>query len=148
MPGYAADAGFAGVRAQTLAPTLATRGKTRGGSGAFLRGLDFEDLELERAARGGDRHGLALLLADDRLADGRLVRQLVLRRIRLRRADDVVFEGLLRVDVAQLHVRADRDDVLRDALLVDHARVTQALLERRDPMLEQHLLVLRVVVLR
>src|SRR5262249_15556512 len=51
---------------------------------APLRGFDFEDLELQRAARSRDLDGLALLLADDRLADGRLVRQLVLRRVRLR----------------------------------------------------------------
>ena len=51
-------------------------------------------------------------------------------------------------DVAELHLRADRDDVLGDVLLRDDARVAHALLERRDAVLEQHLLVLRVVVLR
>ena len=51
-------------------------------------------------------------------------------------------------DVAELHLRADRDDVLRDVLLRDDARVAHALLERRDAVLEQHLLVFGVVVLR
>ena len=57
------------------------------------------------------------LLADDRLADRRLVRELVLGRVRLGRADDVVLDRLVRVDVPQPDVRADRDDVRRDLLL-------------------------------
>src|SRR5712692_4638715 len=113
-----------------------------------LSSLDVQDLELERAARGRHLDDLALLLAQDRLADGRLVRELALRRVRLRRADDVVLNGLVRVHVLQLHVRADRDDVLGDLLLVDHARVEEALLELGDPVLEHRLLVLGVVVLR
>src|SRR4051794_9892746 len=52
-----------------------------------LGGLDLQDLELHRAARGRDFNRLALLLADDRLADRRLVRELVLGRVRLGRAD-------------------------------------------------------------
>ena len=67
-------------------------GEPRRGSG----GLDLEDLELERAARRRDLDDLALLVADDRLADRRLVRELVLGRVRLGRADDVVLEGLVR----------------------------------------------------
>src|SRR4051794_19555642 len=112
-----------------------------------LSGLDFQDLELHRPARGRDLDRLALLLADDRLADGRLVRELVLGRVRLGRADDPVLDRLLGVDVAQLHLGADRDDVLGDVLLADHAGVAQPLLERGDAVLEQRLLVLRVVVL-
>src|SRR6185503_6208890 len=112
-----------------------------------LSGLDFQDLELHRPARGRDLDGLALLLADDRLADGGLVRELVLGRVRLGGADDPVLDRLLRVDVAQLHLRADRDDVLGDVLLGDHARVAEPLLERGDAVLEQRLLVLGVVVL-
>src|SRR3954453_12102572 len=109
--------------------------------------FDLEDLELHRAARGNDLDRLALLLADDRLADRRLVRELVLGRIRLGGADDAVLDRLLGVDVAQLHLGADRDDVLGDVLLADHAGVAQPLLERGDAVLEQGLLVLRVVVL-
>src|SRR5215218_9771188 len=56
-----------------------------------LRRLNLEDLELQlRAARRRDRDRLALLLAEDRPPHGRLVRELVLGRIRLGRADDVV----------------------------------------------------------
>jgi hypothetical protein len=62
-----------------------------------LGGLDLEDLELQRAARRGDLDGLALLVADDRLADRRLVRELVLGRVRLGGADDVVLDRLVRV---------------------------------------------------
>src|SRR5215207_3789122 len=85
------------------------------------RGLDLEDLELERSTRRGDRDGLALLLADDRLADRRLIRELVLRRIRFRRADDVVLDRLLRSDVPKLDLGADGNDVLGDVLLRDDA---------------------------
>src|SRR5262249_49384584 len=119
----------------------------RAGLSSALSRLDLQDLELQRPARGCDLDGLALLLPDDRLPHRRLVRQLVLSGIRLRGTNDVVLEGLLRVDVTEPDLGADRDHVLRDVLLVDHARVAQPLLERRDPMLEQHLLVLRVVVL-
>ena len=112
-----------------------------------LSRLDFQDLELERSARGGDLHRLALLVADDGLADRRLVRELILRRVRLGRADDLVLDRLLSGDVAQPDLRADRDDVLRHVLLADHLGVAELLLELRDPMLEQRLLVLGVVVL-
>ena len=54
---------------------------------------------------------------------------------------------LLAGDVAQPHGRADRDAVLRDLLLGDHARREQPLLELGDPVLEHRLLVLGVVVL-
>ena len=67
--------------------------------------------------------------------------------IRLGGADDAVLDGLLRVDVAQAHVRADGHDVLRDLPLLDHAGGREPLLELRDPRLEHRLLVLRGVVL-
>ena len=54
---------------------------------------------------------------------------------------------LLRVDVAEPHDRADRDDARVDLVGVDHARVREPLLELRDLVLEHRLLVLRVVVL-
>ena len=59
----------------------------------------------------------------------------------------MVLERLVGRDVAQAHGRADRDAVLRDLLLRDHARREQPLLELGDPVLEHRLLVLRVVVL-
>src|SRR5581483_11712910 len=110
-----------------------------------LRGLDLENLELEGAARGRHLDDLALLLAHDRLADRRLVRELLLGRVRLRGADDAVLDRLVRAHVPELHGRADRDDVLGDVLLLDHPRGEQPLLEHRDPVLEHRLLVLRDV---
>src|SRR5262249_5752234 len=90
---------------------------------------------------------LTLLAADDRPADGRLVRELVLRWIGLGRADDVILERLLRVDVPQPDERSDGDDVGRNLPGLDHARVAEAILEQGDAVLEQRLVVLRVVVL-
>src|SRR5262245_30453959 len=114
-----------------------------------LSRFDVKDLVLQSlAARSLHLDGLALLPAHDRLADRRLVRELVLGRVRLRGADDVVLDGLLRGHVPQLHLRAHRDDVLLDVLLRDHASIGQLLLEDRDAMLEQRLVVLGVVVLR
>src|SRR5436189_2906542 len=86
-----------------------------------LRGLDVHDLELELAARRGDLDGLALLATHDRLADRRLVRELVLGRIRLGGANDVVLDSLVRLDVAQAHLRADGHLAGLDLLLRDHA---------------------------
>src|SRR5207245_5566333 len=113
-----------------------------------LRGLDVQDLVLERSARRGDLDDLALLAAHDRLADRRLVRELVRRGIGLGRADDAVLDGLVRVHVLQADLRADGDLAGLDLLLRDDARGLQPLLENRDPGLEMGLLVLRVVVLR
>src|SRR5438094_1011219 len=113
-----------------------------------LRRLDVHDLELELAARGGDLDGVALLAAHDRLADRRLVRQLVLGGIGLGRADDAVLDGLVRVHVLQADLRPDRDLAGLDLLLRHDAGGLQPLLEHRDPGLEMGLFVLRVVVLR
>src|SRR5579884_208654 len=113
-----------------------------------LRSLDLHDLELEGAAGSLDLDDLALLLPHDRLADGRLVGELVLGGIGLRGADDVVLERLVRLHVAQADARADRDGVLGDLLLRDHPCGQEPLLELRDLVLEHRLLVLRVVVLR
>src|SRR5207237_604166 len=89
---------------------------------------------------------LALLAPHDRLADQRLVRELVLGGIGLGGADDVVLDGLVRLDVAQAHLRADRYLAGLDLLLRDHARALEAFLEERDAGLEVGLLVLRRVV--
>src|SRR5215204_998143 len=113
-----------------------------------LGGLDLEDLVLQlRAARRSHFDGLALLLAENRLAYGGLVRELLRRGVRLGGADDVVLDGLLGRDVAQPDLRADAHDVLRELLPVDHASRHQPFLELRDPVLEHRLLVLGVVVL-
>jgi hypothetical protein len=82
------------------------------------------------------------------LPTGRLVRELLLGRVRLGGADDVVLDRLLRVDVPQPHDRAHRHDARVDVGRVDHAGVGQPLLELCDLVLEHRLLVLRVVVLR
>src|ERR1044072_72038 len=87
--------------------TPAERGspsRQKSGSSRFY----VKDLVLQGfAARRQHLDGLALLLAQDGLADRGLVRELVLGRIRLRGADDVVLDRLLRGHVAQLHVRTD-----------------------------------------
>ena len=67
-----------------------------------LRRCDVEDLVLQRAARRRrPRRSRSLLLADDRLAHRRLVRELELRGVRLGRADDEVLVRPLGVDVAE-----------------------------------------------
>src|SRR6266516_1736509 len=82
---------------------VAMVGESSPAAAGGLRRLDVHDLELERAARGRDLDGLALLAAHDRLAHRGLVRQLVLCRIRLGGADDVVLDGLVRLHVAEAH---------------------------------------------
>ena len=95
-----------------------------------------------------DLDGLALLLADDRLADRRLVGELQLGGVGLGQADDEVLVRALGVDVAKPHLRADGDDARVDLAGLDHARVRQAVIKLSDPVLEHRLLVLGVVVLR
>ena len=82
------------------------------------------------------------------LPTGDSFESLLLGRVRLRRADDEVLDRLLRVHVAQAHDGADGHDARVDAPLVDDLGVREPLLELRDAVLEHHLLVLRVVVLR
>ena len=68
-----------------------------------LRGLDLGDFEfLLRPARDLDGDDVVALVADQRFADRRLVRELVLERVGLGRADDLEFlrvAGLLVLDV-------------------------------------------------
>ena len=78
---------------------------------------------------------------------GRLVRELLLRGVGLGRPDDRElsrFAGFLVLDV---YAYADPDHAGVDRLLVDDARPPQPFLELGDPLLEQGLLVLGVVVL-
>ena len=77
-------------RSGPRAERVARRGPTTGARQAALISMI---LNLSCAARGRDLDGLALLAADDRLADGRLVRELLLGRVRLGRADDVVLDA-------------------------------------------------------
>src|SRR5437868_15073297 len=86
------------------------------------------DLELQLAARRGDFDRLALLAAHDRLADRRLVRELVRGRIGLGGPDDVVLDGLSGLHVAQAYLGPDRDLARLDLLLRADARVLQSLL--------------------
>ena len=100
------------------------------------------------AARRRDRDLLALLAAEQGLADRALVGEAVVLRVGLGRADDRVLAGGLALGVLERHPGADRDRLGRDVLGVDHAGVAQLLLERLDAVLELGLLVLGVVVLR
>ena len=73
-------------------PPLIARSSSIGSAGeVVLVRLDLGDLQLaRRAARYRDGHDVAALVADQRAAHRRLVRKLVLGRVGLRRADDLV----------------------------------------------------------
>src|SRR5260221_2551980 len=109
--------------------------------------LDFGDFEfLPGAARHLDCDHVVALATDQGFADRRLVRELLLDRVGLGRADDLEFlrvAGLLVFDVDDL---AEADLVGAKRLLVDHGGATQPLFELGDPPLEQGLFVLGVVV--
>ena len=90
---------------------------------------------------------VAALVADQRLADRRLVRELVLGRVGLGRADDLELARVAGLLVLDVDDDADADLLEVDLLRVDDARPAQPLLELGDPLLEQGLLVLGVVVL-
>src|SRR6478609_3294465 len=111
---------------------IATRSLRRADRAGALGGLDAHDLEFDRSAGGGHLDDLALLVAEHRLADRRLVRQPVVGGVGLGRADDLVLIGLAVVDVLNLDLRADRDDVLGDVAGVDHTGAAQLLLEAQD----------------
>src|SRR4051812_43745582 len=114
---------------------------------ARLTGFDLRDLELPGGpARNRNGDEVAPLLTDQRLPYRRLVGELVLGRIGLRRAHDHVLHGLVGLLVLDVHSRADRDRLGGHAVLVDHRGRAQLLLELRDLLLEHCLLVLRVVV--
>src|SRR4051794_15422261 len=111
------------------------------------RRLDAHDLELDGAARRGHLDHIALLVTEHGLPHRRLVREPVVGRVGLGRADDLVLVGLPIVDVLDFHLGADRHHVLRDVGGVDDARGAELLLQAGDAALEQRLLVLGVVVL-
>src|SRR2546423_3591292 len=102
------------------------------GAGPRLRGLDAHDLELDGAGRRRHLDDVALLVAEHGLAHRRLVREPVVGGIRFGRPDDLVLVGLPVVHVLDLHLRADRDDVLGDVGGVDHPCPAQLLLQARD----------------
>src|SRR6195952_3046217 len=112
------------------------------------RNGDVDDLELEHAGRHAHLDRLALLLAHQRAADGGLVGEPARGRVGLGRADDPVGRVALAVDVLDRDLEADADGADVRVGRIDDARGAQALLELRDLLLEQHLLVLRVVELR
>src|SRR5450759_2161381 len=108
---------------------------------------DREDGVLEHpAGRQRDRDRLALLAADDSLADGRLVADLHVAGIGLRRADHLVDVYLAALSVLEFDLAAERDLVV---LLgrADDRGVRQDLVDLDDPALDPRLLVLGVVVL-
>src|SRR5262249_13887173 len=112
-----------------------------------LGSLDLRDLELLlRAARCLHRHDLVPLAADQRLADRRLVRELVLDRVRLGGSDDLELLRLAGLLVLDVDHGADANRLGVDLLVVDDRGPAQAVLKRSDPLLEHGLLVLRVVV--
>src|SRR5829696_7285248 len=123
--------------------------RTCGRSSSVMRRLSDADLgdgQLALALRRGHGDRVALLATDQRLADGRLVRQPLVRRVGLGGADDRVLEALALLVLAG-HQRADADDVVVELGRVDHLRGAELVLELRDPRLEHRLLVLGVVVL-
>src|SRR5207342_176509 len=119
------------------------RAQTPGASG----GLDVHDLEADRPSRHRHLDRLALLVADEGAADRRLVREAGVGRIGLGRADDLVRVDVAVVDILHADARADRHHVGADVLRIDDPGGAKLLLEPRDAMLEQRLLVLGVVVL-
>src|SRR5581483_5448676 len=117
-------------------------------STARLGSLDFGDLELAlRTARHLDGDNVATLVADEGLPDRRFVRELALRGVRLRRAHDLELLRVAGLLVLDMDPDADADGLGVELLLVDDGRAADALLELRDALLEQGLLVLGVVVL-
>ena len=147
-----AEAGFARLRSQTQSLEHHRRKSSwsRAARPDFLRklrGLDVQDLVLQGlAARGLHLDGFALLPAHDRLADRGLVRELVLRRVRLRGADDVVLDGLLFADTSRSFTCEPTETTsfsMSSFVMTRAARASP----QDDAMLEQRLVVLGVVVL-
>ena len=107
--------------------------------------FDLGDLQHAHAARGRHPNLLATLVAEQRLADGRLVGQLQFGRVGLGRPDDRVL-GRLAGLVLDVDDGADRDDLGVEIGGVDDRCRAKLLLELRDVGLESRLLVLGVVV--
>src|SRR5579875_1896104 len=128
------------MAANAAYPGLLTSGRLPSGD------VDLGDLQRALAARGDDLHVVAALVTEQRLADGRLVGELHLRRVRLGRSDDRVLVRLAR-RVLDVHDRPDTHLVGGQRRGVHDRGRSQLVLEGRDPRLEHRLLVLRVVVL-
>src|SRR3954447_24577435 len=108
---------------------------------------DRQDLELADATRRLELDRLADAPADQRLADGRVDRELALRGRGLRRGHERVGLLLARAAVLDLDAAAEPDD-LRLRLHLAHVRVEQLLPDPQDLRLQVRLVVLGVVVLR
>src|SRR3954451_12523830 len=113
-----------------------------------LSGVDLRDLQLAGGAlRHRHRDDVAALVADQGATDGRLVREALLGRVGLRRADDLELLRLVGLLVLDVDCDADRHSVAGSGRVNDRCRA-QLVLEIGDLLLQHRLLVLRVVVLR
>src|SRR6478672_225930 len=109
--------------------------------------LDLGDFEFFlRPARDLDGDDVVALFPEEGLADRRLVRELVLERVGLGRADDLEFLRVAGFLVFDVDDRAEADLIGAQRLLVDHLGAAEFLLQLGDPRLEQGLFVLGVVV--
>src|SRR6185295_18590245 len=100
--------------------------------------LNFRDFEFFlRAARDFDRDHVIALAADQGFADRRLIREFVLERVGLGRADDLKFLRVAGFLVFDVDDRADGDLVGANVFFVDDRGATQALFKPGDPPLEQ-----------
>src|SRR5690606_20735225 len=107
----------------------------------------LDDLVLDHAAGGLDRHHVAFFLADQRPGDRRTHRQLALLDVRLVVADDLVAHLLVGLDIGDVHGGTeDHLAGMRDAGDVDDLSVLQASLDITDARLDHALLLARGVV--
>src|SRR4051812_3815293 len=105
---------------------------------ASLCGFDLGDLELAPGAAGHlDGDHVAALVANEGLADRRLVRELALGQVGLRRPHDLELLRVARLLVLDVYRDADADGAGVELLLVDDGRPAEPLLELRDTPLEQ-----------
>ena len=108
---------------------------------------DLDDLVVDDgAARGGDLYGVALLVAHDGLANGRLVADAVVGGVRLGRANDLILVNVIGVDVTQVD-EAAQVNLVASLRHIDDRRMGEDLIDLDNPALNPSLLVLGVVVL-
>src|SRR3954452_3456460 len=97
---------------------------------ASLCRFDLGDLELAPgSARHLDGDHVAALVADEGLADRRLVGELALGQVGFRRPDDLELLRVAGLLVLDVHLDADADGLGVELLLVDDGRATEPLLE-------------------